>query len=148
MCFTKNTRKVVVATYTPAEMVFQIPDNIDLNDDTVVENWDVKYGTLRIIYVNGEEQVIEKWNEQDFDSQYAKKIEIEDGEDNGISYDIVCSQENCHNFVIDDEDSLCHDCYHKTCGEDKCWCINVCKTDYNDLTSDEKNKFNNESRGL
>ena len=47
---TKNTkcnRKIIVPHYSYSQ-VFKIPDNIDLEDENVVEDWDVKYGTLYI----------------------------------------------------------------------------------------------------
>ena len=30
----------------------------------------------------------------------------------------------CPHPKVDEEDNLCHDCFHKTCEEDECWCWN------------------------
>jgi len=52
---TKNNRKVVVVEYSPPVYVWEIPDNLDLGDKTVVEEWYVRYGTLHIKYVGQDE---------------------------------------------------------------------------------------------
>jgi hypothetical protein len=51
----KGNRKVVRTSYV-VESVHKIPDGIDLEDKSVVEDWWVKYGTLMIKYV-GKEKV-------------------------------------------------------------------------------------------
>ena len=55
----KGNRKVVVATYM-MEIIFKLPDGIDLEDKTVVADWYVRWGTLHINYVDGREEEIEQ----------------------------------------------------------------------------------------
>jgi len=61
----KGNRQVVVAVNS-TETIFKLPDGLDLEDETVVARWRVKWGTLYIGYVNGEEQEIEfEWEDDD-----------------------------------------------------------------------------------
>jgi len=48
----KGNRKILLAQYKPREGVFKIPDGIDLDYKTVVSEYDVKYDTPTINYVN------------------------------------------------------------------------------------------------
>ena len=47
---TKDNRHVVVAQYI-SETIFKIPDGLDLNDETIVECWGIKWNVLYIKYV-------------------------------------------------------------------------------------------------
>ena len=78
---TKGNRKVVRATYN-IEKVFKIPNNLDLEDESVVEYWGVKWGTLYIKYV-GQEDVerIEDCFESEPDYKYATDEEIVDADE-------------------------------------------------------------------
>lgn len=44
--------KTVRATYS-REQIFIIPQNIDLEDESLVKDWGIKYSTLYIYLVNG-----------------------------------------------------------------------------------------------
>ena len=33
--------------------------------------------------------------------------------------------EECNLPTVDEEDRLCHNCYHKSCDEGDCWCCNI-----------------------
>eukprot|EP01043_Picozoa_sp_COSAG02_P073160 COSAG02_NODE_14106_length_1310_cov_1.068538_1_plen_129_part_00 len=55
----KGNRKVVEVLYPRPAAAFKIPDGLDLEDESVVEEWWVKYGTLHILYVSGAEEHIE-----------------------------------------------------------------------------------------
>ena len=52
----KGNRQIVVASYT-TEAVFKIPEGLDLEDKTVVQDWRTKYGNLYITYVNSDEEL-------------------------------------------------------------------------------------------
>jgi hypothetical protein len=52
-------KKVVVVTMSPVEMYFKVPDGIDLEDESVVEDYGFKYGKLYIKYVGKEDLTIE-----------------------------------------------------------------------------------------
>lgn len=75
---TKENRKVVRVTYW-LESIFKIPDDLDLEDKSVVSEWYVKYNILNIIYADGKEEEIEATlDAQDTDYKYPKDTEIED----------------------------------------------------------------------
>lgn len=76
----KGNRKVVRATYYPPESVFKIPDGLDLEDETVVENWYVKYDILNIIYVDGRKDAIEPEWRDDLDTKHPQAEEIIDAD--------------------------------------------------------------------
>ena len=61
---TKENRKVVVAVYEAKDIdynidfVFKLPDNLDLEDETIVqEDWGVRRGVLNIPYTNRENYI-------------------------------------------------------------------------------------------
>ena len=83
---TKDNRKVVRATFYPPEAVFKIPDGLDLEDESVVEFWGVKWAKLYIKYVGKEEEeIIEPYFDVDetIDLKYACEEEIVDADDCG-----------------------------------------------------------------
>jgi hypothetical protein len=84
---TKDNRKVVVADYT-CKGVFKIPDGLDLEDETVVKFWCVRYCELHIHYVDGREEQINAVYDptEHTDWKYPDQQEIEDAEDCGIDY--------------------------------------------------------------
>jgi hypothetical protein len=90
MSSTKNTkanRQVVRAEYKAPESVFEIPDGLDLEDKSVVESWGVKYNTLKIKYVNGEEVTFApKWDAAHDDLERPSECEIILAEDVGYKY--------------------------------------------------------------
>ena len=50
-------RKIVVS-HLYSNNLFKIPDGLDLEDKTKVEEWYVRYDELFIVYKNGVEQAI------------------------------------------------------------------------------------------
>ena len=85
---TKDTRKVVRATFDAPKSVFKIPDGLDLEDETIVEYWQVKYNELYIKYVNGEVLTIEpSWDgSESMDYKLPMDCEIIDADDIGFEY--------------------------------------------------------------
>ena len=55
---TKDNRKIVVASYFRCQSIFKIPDNLDLQDTTIVEDWWVKYNELHIHYTTRENYIL------------------------------------------------------------------------------------------
>ena len=67
----KENRKVVVANYF-CQGVFKIPDGLDLNDETVVKSYGVRYCTLWICYVDGRTEEIDPHDDIEPDWKYPK----------------------------------------------------------------------------
>ena len=91
----KGNRKILLAQYEPCEGVFKISDGIDLDDETVVSEYDVNYDTLTINYVNGEkEKIICDWETGAVNGcrpDFAYKTTIENAADFVITYkNYVC----------------------------------------------------------
>lgn len=84
----KGNRKVVRATYYAPESVFKIPDGLDLEDESVVKFWGVKYNTLHIHYVDGREEELEPYFDavDSSDYKYPQETEIEDADDCNVDY--------------------------------------------------------------
>jgi len=55
---TKDNRKIVVARYGGCHSIFKIPDNLDLEDTTIVTAWVVKWNELRITYTTKENYIL------------------------------------------------------------------------------------------
>tara|TARA_R110000868_G_scaffold250411_3_gene506954 strand:- start:615 stop:1493 length:879 start_codon:yes stop_codon:yes gene_type:complete len=84
---TKGNRQVVVATYT-IQSIFEIPNGLDLEDKSVVENWGVKWNELIIQFVNGEEKEIDPTlDAREGDFKRPEDYEIVPAEDAGYKYD-------------------------------------------------------------
>ena len=89
---TKNNRKVVVVEYSPPVYVWEIPDDLDLEDKTVVEEWYVRYGTLYIKYVGRDEpkEITDKEQVWGMDMKWGtgkyKHGLIEDADEHGYEY--------------------------------------------------------------
>ena len=76
----KGDRKLVKVTlYTP-ELYYKIPDGLDLEDETVVKWWGYKWGMIHIGYVDGREEEIEAFNEDDERDKNCTDQEIIDDE--------------------------------------------------------------------
>tara|TARA_R110001606_G_scaffold133796_4_gene269850 strand:- start:1024 stop:1380 length:357 start_codon:yes stop_codon:yes gene_type:complete len=86
---TKGNRRVVTATYPPFTTVFKIPDNLDLEDKSVVKSWRVKYNQLYINFVSGMTGVIEPyWDACDeANHKSPEDYRIEDAEEVGMCVD-------------------------------------------------------------
>ena len=84
---TKDNRKCVVANYCEPWTVFQIPDGLDLEDKSIVDDWGVRYSTLYINYVDGKEEAIEMEYESEPNYKHPYKTTIEDAEDYSVEYD-------------------------------------------------------------
>ena len=91
MSLTKNTkenRQVVVAKYS-VESVFQIPDGLDLEDKSVVEEWWIRYDTLYIRYADKNkelEEITATW-ECSEDLKYPAEMKVTPADDVGFEYD-------------------------------------------------------------
>ena len=102
---TKNNRKVVVVEYSPPVYVWEIPDNLDLEDKTVVEEWYVRYGTLHIKYVGQDEpeKITDKEQVWGMDMKWGtgkyKHGLIEDADEHGYEY-----QDDATNTEKEDEE--------------------------------------------
>jgi hypothetical protein len=84
---TKGNRQVVVATYT-IQSIFEIPNGLDLEDKSVVENWGVKWNELIIQFVNGEEKEIDPTlDAREGDFKRPEDYEIVPAKDAGYKYD-------------------------------------------------------------
>ena len=82
----KGNRKIVRTEYSANHAVFKIPDGLDLEDSSVVEWWNVKYGTLRIKYVGKDKPEEIEW-EWDPEPDYKwGEDEIIDADDCDIEY--------------------------------------------------------------
>lgn len=78
----KGNRVVVVAQFS-TQSVFKIPDGLDLEDETIVQDWGVKHNMLHIEYVNQEEHVIldPVWDARDSDFKRPEECEIYPADD-------------------------------------------------------------------
>jgi hypothetical protein len=74
--------KIVKATYS-VDVAFCIPKNINLEDETQVKDWGVKWNKLYITLTNGKELKIDCWAESDIDYKYPDNTEITEAEDYG-----------------------------------------------------------------
>lgn len=77
----KGNRKVVVVKYT-LEEVYKIPDGLDLEDKTVVENWSAKYGRLWIDFVDGHKENYPPDLKISDDDKYPDSEMIEEDDEN------------------------------------------------------------------
>ena len=111
---TKQNRKVVRAEYERPQSIFEIPDDLDLEDKSIVESWGVKWNTLRIKYV-GVEGVVEieptrDACESEGDFKYPSFAAIDDAEN-------VCYEyEDDEDEDEDEEGSKCGECGVSTQG--------------------------------
>lgn len=81
-----SNRKIVRVQYSHQD-VFKLPKGLDLEDETQVKSWGVKYNTLYITKVDGTELEInsEGWINH-FDYKYPDVAEIIDADDEDIYY--------------------------------------------------------------
>ena len=65
-------------------------------------------------------------------------IDYDESEDVEEDETDIC--DNCDNIKEDEDDLLCHSCYHKSCEEngDECWCTN--EVDANEVKNEDKNE--------
>jgi len=72
-------KEVLVATWTPRRAIFKIPEGLDLEDENIVESYEVSGDELTIEYVNGETKVIEATDIQEAnDEDDPEDIVVED----------------------------------------------------------------------
>ena len=86
----KGNRKVVIAKYYAPQSVFGIPDGLDLEDDEVVEEWEVKYNTLLIKYIGKDEVEVIEPSSNDCDLKRPNECVIEDAD--AIGYEYECAE--------------------------------------------------------
>ena len=58
---TMTDKKVLIAYYEPRREIFKIPEGLNLEDETIVEEYWVKYSTLYIKFVDGTIEEIEPY---------------------------------------------------------------------------------------
>lgn len=75
--------KVVVAKYS-CQDIFKIPKNVNLDDETIVKNWSVRWNKLHIYFVDGKMLEIESEGMGEIDYKYPDNTVIEDGGDYGM----------------------------------------------------------------
>ena len=104
---TKDNRLCVKVKYYEPYALFNIPNGLDLEDKSVVNEWYVKYGTLHICYTNGKEKEIE-WDyisneEEDYKrgkGEYRDgKIVSADGEDDSFGRNNYQHLQFCHLYI-------------------------------------------------
>ena len=88
MSSTKNVKgnRQVVVSVNSTQTIFKLPDGLDLEDETVVAQWRVKWGILYIKYVNGEEQEIE-FEYEDDEGCRNPEVEIVDVAEHEVEYE-------------------------------------------------------------
>tara|TARA_R110002020_G_scaffold7091_5_gene29994 strand:- start:1613 stop:2104 length:492 start_codon:yes stop_codon:yes gene_type:complete len=94
----KGNRKVVVAQYI-SEMVFKIPDGLDLEDKAIVKDYHVKNGQLWINYVDGRQEECECYCEIETDFKYPHETKIYEPDDLGYTDDIYSDEESDEELV-------------------------------------------------
>jgi hypothetical protein len=82
----KPKKKVVSSSYT-IENIFKVPEGLDLEDNTIIECWYVKYDCLHIWYMDGRHDEITS-SKTAYDDDYNDPINVEivDAEDFGFEY--------------------------------------------------------------
>jgi hypothetical protein len=80
----KGDRKMVVAEYWPPVSYYKLPDELDLEDKTVIKDYIVKWTTLYIHFVDGRTLEIEPNYDpgEDIDWKYPEIVKIEDADYN------------------------------------------------------------------
>lgn len=119
-----TNQQLVRVTYTVTEQ-FRVPVGIDLNDETSVESYSVKYNELHIIFKDGREQVVQsEYNMPDtFDwkrpDEYRVEDEVVEVTNDEVANDIceACGAERRPNydwaFRDDGKKSFCRPCGKK-----------------------------------
>jgi hypothetical protein len=90
----KGSRKILKATYYTPEVYFKLPDGLDLEDETIVESYGVKWNILYINYVDGRTDEIETEYFPEDDYKDPDNIEIVDADKTWITYDEDDEEEN------------------------------------------------------
>ena len=81
----KGNRKIVVS-HLYSNNLFKIPDGLDLEDKTKVDEWYVRYDELFIVYANGQEQTIGISQEMEANEK-SPKVTIEDADNWCFEYE-------------------------------------------------------------
>ena len=89
---TKGNRKVVATIYQGG--VFKIPDNLDLEDKSVVSEWFVKWNILYINYADGKKENIEPYMDYQDDYKFPNETLIEDEDRHSALAAIYCEDED------------------------------------------------------
>lgn len=113
----KGNRKVLVVQYAPPQAVFKIPDGLDLEDKSIVSEWDVKWNRLFIRYVdeNKPDEYIESDSNEEIAIRAPEHMVIENANNYGVKY----NEGEFYNCESDDEDeNEVVDKYHSE-GEDE-----------------------------
>ena len=78
--------KVLVVDYCASE-IYRLPDHLDLEDETQVERYVVKWSVLYILLTNGKWIKIHPHEEAELDMKYGDNNSIQDADDYGIEED-------------------------------------------------------------
>ena len=84
---TRNTKAnpLVVRSSFMVDFHYNLPEGLDLEDDTVVKSWGIRWRNLYIYYVDGRSSVINPIERLcDYDFKRAEKVEILSAVDCGI----------------------------------------------------------------
>jgi hypothetical protein len=87
---------IVLAQYDSPEICFRIPFGVDLEDETQVANWWVKWGVLHVEYTTGEKIEIESAWQSETDFKWTDNIEITDADDVGVDFDEMIEEYNAN----------------------------------------------------
>jgi len=106
---TKDNRKVFVAEHTVC-LVYKIPDNLDLEDRTIVKSFWARYGILYIEYSSEEyfNQYYREDENTDFhintDKCFVQKIQCYSGDDSDhLKYPVETTIENADEYDVEYE---------------------------------------------
>ena len=141
---TKDNRHVVRVTYL-TESIFKIPDGLDLDDKSVVEEWFVKWDELHIRYVDGRKEKFSPYSA-------ASECENKDGDTELINADdIGClhvyEEEDEEKENDEDDEKLTHRIEfpdHEYCKEcDCCEGCGCCECGEDEEKEDTENSWCN-----
>lgn len=85
-CVKETNRKVVKVDYSTPQSVFKIPYGLDLYDNNIVKEWDIKYNILKILY-NGIDEPIEIKPSWESVRVWARPIAYDIVNEDSIEYD-------------------------------------------------------------
>jgi len=119
-----SKQQVVKVKYNAPTDEFKVPVGIDLTNvpNDTVNYFFVRANELVIEMNDGTEHVVQsEYNtvdtfEWEYDEDNVRVVEEEE--------DVPTGCKDCGNVKENDEDLLCHSCYHKSCVEtgEECWC--------------------------
>lgn len=88
-----NDRKVLIARWSSSK-IYVLPKNLDIDDTSIVRDYEVRRGRLHIYYKNGDKLIITATYE-DGDDYDTGDMEVEDADD----HDIDCDDAPANEFI-------------------------------------------------